>query len=1101
MEITQNKVSKCIQNLNFTFPYSVDDWCENLYLENYHCHKAFSNCPTRADSPTSIEDYTKRVKELNGKCLYSLEHGFQGSWMGVYDVAEQNHLKYRHSSEVYWVKDRHEDDATNCHMCIIAKNNSGKEDLNYILSIANEDGYYYKPRIDLGLLLSVDPDNFIVTSACVAGWKYEDAESIWLKIWKHFGNNFFLEVQNHNTEPQKNLNKRILRMSKKYGIQIICGLDSHYIHPEDSVMRDQLLEYKHINYADEEGWYLDYPDTEEVIRRFEVQGVLSEEEILTAILNTNVFVDECKDIELNRKFKIPTIYPNLSKEERIIQYKKELNNAYKKEKMKSKEKAEGIRWEAQQIIESDTVDYMLTSQAILKLGVEKYGGVLTTTSRGSAASFCSNKLLGFTTMDRFNAEVPIYPERFLTKDRVLAGQMPDIDCNIASQEPFVKAARELLGEHGCYPLMAVEVLKEKNAWKLYASNHDIDNDTANVISKAIDEYNLALKHADDDEKDMIDIHSYIPDEYYDIYMQSRHYQGIVTNLKVHACGYLILNKDIRREIGLVSAISESTGVRTLVACVEGKYLDSFGFVKTDLLVVDSVSLTYELFQSIGEKVPSFDELKERVKGDKPTWDIYAKGITCCVNQCEQPKTAQKAKRYKAQSIGELAGFIAGIRPGFASLINTYIDRKEYSTGEPEIDKLLEESSHFLIFQESLMKVLSFLGLPMQDTYSVIKSISKKKLKGEKKRHLMEQLRDEWLKHFGNLNNFNKVWKVIEDSAAYAFNAPHALAMAGDSLYQAWFKAHHTVKFYEVAITHYQNKGNKDKIDSLIKEASQYYGFKLGGFKFRADHRRINIDEQTKVIYPNLSSLKGFGENIAIDLFKIGQREYKDFIEVIKTIREETVVNKTQLDILIKLDFFSEFGEPNELLTQVQIFNAIYGKKTAKKNEGMVFIGDYSMSQERFNETVVKLDEYKETAKQIKGFDSVSFIKSICDLTTMPTTSVKERIQYSDELLGYVNVVDPHASKRLYYVLDIKGKKLKTIELYEVYSGKKRTVKMWESQFNRAPFEQKNFLMIRKLDKKNKRQPSEQINPKTGKQIWVDVPNEFEFWLEGYEVEQ
>lgn len=120
---------------------------------------------------------------------------------------------------------------------------------------------------------------------------------------------------------------------------------------------------------------------------------------------------------------------------------------------------------------------------------------------------------------------------------------------------------------------------------------------------------------------------------------------------------------------------------------------------------------------------------------------------------------------------------------------------------------------------------------------------------------------------------------------------------------------------------------------------------------------------------------------------------------------------------------------------------------------------------------------------------------------MPATSVEERIQYSDELLGYVNVVDPHVSKRLYYVLDVKGKKLKTIELYEVYSGKKRTVKMWESQFNRMPFEQKNFLMVRKIEKKNKRQPSNLVNQKTGKQIWVDMPNEFEFWLEGYEVDR
>ena len=97
-----------------------------------------------------------------------------------------------------------------------------------------------------------------------------------------------------------------------------------------------------------------------------------------------------------------------------------------------------------------------------------------------------------------------------------------------------------------------------------------------------------------------------------------------------------------------------------------------------------------------------------------------------------------------------------------------------------------------------MKVLSFLGMLMGNTYGVIKSISKKKLKGEKKEHLLIELKEDWEKEFQNLNNFMNVWNVIEDSARYAFNSPHAYSMAGDSAYIAWFKAHYTSEFYEVA---------------------------------------------------------------------------------------------------------------------------------------------------------------------------------------------------------------------------------------------------------------------------------------------------------------
>ena len=116
---------------------------------------------------------------------------------------------------------------------------------------------------------------------------------------------------------------------------------------------------------------------------------------------------------------------------------------------------------------------------------------------------------------------------------------------------------------------------------------------------------------------------------------------------------------------------------------------------------------------------------------------------------------------------------------------------------------------------------------MGETYGVIKSISKKKLKGEKKENLLSELNTSWLDEFKNTDNFNNVWNVIEDSSRYAFNSPHAYSMGGDSAYQAWFKAHHTSTFYEVAINHYQEKNKKDKIDALVKEAIKFYGYKLG----------------------------------------------------------------------------------------------------------------------------------------------------------------------------------------------------------------------------------------------------------------------------------
>lgn len=926
----------------------------------------------------------------------------------------------------------------------------------------------------------------IVTSACVAGWNYEDAEDIWIKIHNYFGDNFFLEVQYHNTEKQKKLNEKILRIARENNIQIICGLDSHYVKDENSVKRDQILKYKNVNYPDEDGWYMDYPDTQTVIKRFKEQGVLSDEEIFRAIMNTNVFVSECEEIVLDRTFKIPSVYKGKTYDEKCKIYKNILNIAYSKEKEKSKEKADGIRYEAKEVMEAGVVDYFLTSKAIVDEAVKNQGGILTTTSRGSAASFITNKLLGLTTVDRFNADIPIYPERFLTKERVLAGQMPDIDLNVATQEPFVKAAKKLLGEHGCYPLMAIEKLKEKAAWQLYAGANDVRPEDANQISKYLDEYNKALKYADDDEKEDIHVEDYIPEEYIELFKQSNEYQGITINLKVHACGHFIFDGDIRREVGLISAVSETTGKRTICAAIEGGFLDEFGYVKEDFLIVDSVSLTYKFFHSIGMEVPTFDELRKMIDEDKATWDIYAKGITCCVNQCEKEATTNRVKKYKPQNLAELSSFIAAIRPGFATLLNTFLNREPYTTGETKIDFLLEDTAHFMIYQESIMKVLSFLQLKMAETYSVIKNISKKKYKlhPELLKELQTRLKEGWTNTIGKLNNFNNVWDVIESSGSYAFNAPHAYSMGGDSAYQAWFKAHHTAKFYEVAINHYQEKNKKDKIDALVKEAIKFFGYKLGSYEFGSDNRTVNIDEEKKLIYPNLSSIKGFGEGVSQTLYELGQKQYEDFVEVLTALFSNSI-NKTIVDKLIKIDYFKKYGDINTLLSITKYYDVLYGAKTISKDKA-----------EKNDLPFELLSKYgNETTKQFNKIDSLGLLNELIREIPYRELTLKEKLDNQREVLGIVTDYDPNADKRLYYVseLDIK-KSVVNIALYEIFSGKTREVKMWTSQYNKNPFSLGNILYIISLDKKHKKEPTGEIDEVTGKKVYREVPDKFEYWL-------
>lgn len=637
--------------------------------------------------------------------------------------------------------------------------------------------------------------------------------------------------------------------------------------------------------------------------------------------------------------------------------------------------------------------------------------------------------------------------------------------------------------------MAIEKLKEKAAWQLYAGVNEVSPENANKISKFLDDYNKALKYADDDEKENIHVEDYIPEEYSDLFKKSNEYQGITINLKAHACGNLIFDKDIRREIGLISAISETTGKRTLCAAVEGGMLDEFGYVKEDFLIVDSVALTAKFFHAIGREVPSFDELREMIRDDKKTWDIYEKGITCCINQCEKEATTNRVKKYKPKNLAELSSFIAAIRPGFASLLSTFLNRESYTTGEKKIDELLEDTAHFMIYQESIMKVLSFLKLVMAETYGVIKSISKKKLKGEKKENLLHQLENSWEEEFKNLKNFNNVWNVIEDSAAYAFNAPHAYSMGGDSAYQAWFKGHHTETFYEVAINHYQEKGNKDKIDALVKESIKFFGYKLGDYEFGVDNRTVVIDKEHKIVYPNLSKLKGFGENVSETLYELGKNEYSSFIEVITDILGHSI-NKTVFEKLIKINYFKKYGDVNTLLETFRYYNLLYGAKTISKEKAT-----------KNNLPFELLKKYgNETEKQFNKINSEELLNSIIEAIPYRELSLKEKLDNQKDVLDIATYVEPEVSKRLYYVSVLDEKKsIVNISLYEIYSGKTREVKMWTSQFDRNPFAEKDILNIHTLEKKNKKEPTGEINPKTGKKIYAEVPDKFEFWLKAYTI--
>lgn len=1028
--------------------------------QDYHKHTSLSNVYTK-DSPLIHLDYWNELKARYGDkpCTYTtVEHGWAGNYFKTYDDLEKfnkkngTNIKFIFGYEAYWVKDRHTDDKSNCHMILLARNDNGRKALNKILSIANKDGYYYRPRLDLELIMSLPLDDVMITSACIAYWnKYQDIDDITAQLASKFPY-FYLEVQPHHTQQQADLNRHILELSSQLNVPIIAGCDSHVIFESQMKDRDDLLESAHISYEDEQGWYLDMPTYDVLFSRFQQQGVLSDEQIKQAIDNTNILMD-FEDIVLDRSLKVPVVksLKDKTQQERNEEFERIVWDEWKQQKWdineaKHDEYIKEINDAINEIESCNMTDYFILSYYVMKNGQEKYGGILTPTGRGSAVGMYINKLLRLTKVDKVNSSVEMYPERFLTKERVLESHTPpDVDNNVSSRNEFIQAQKDLIGELGTYDLLALGTLKAKAAWKMYARANGIDPQVANKVSYQISDYEQAKKHADN--PDDVNIEDSIAPEFKDLFEGCKRYLGIYDNRKAHPCGCLAYSGDAEADIGVILCKSEATGNEVLTSVIESGTIDAFGYLKQDYLIVDSIGLTYDIYKEIGIEPYTVNQLLDKIKTDDATWNIYRDGFTQCVNQCEQPKSTQKVMRYKPKNISELTQFIAGIRPGFQSMYHLFESRQHFEYGIKALDDLIQDeyrTSSFIIYQEDLMKVLEFAGFPMAETYTIIKAISKKK------DYIIKEAKPKFIFGFakaimdtGETNDKNrandlaeKVWHIVEDNASYSFNSAHAYCMAIDSVTIAYLKAHYPLEFYKCVLQRFSNKGEKDKV-SLIKQEAIKRGIAIKEIKFGDDNRQFNIDHENNTIVQNMAGIKNMPKVTPQALYELGQSGINTRTQLYQALIGDPRINAKAIDILFKLDYFSAFAHPNRLLTEFEIYNKyIDSKVISKKN----------LTEEQID--LIRNIGAKETTTQFRNFDNIGLIKALIKAKSIPKTSIYQRIKWQIEFLGYSTINDPSIDPSYWMVVDVESGpyERKDATLYNICYGVTRKYRL-NKKFN------------------------------------------------------
>ena len=1026
---------------------------------NYHCHNMYGN-PISMDVIVSMEDYCKRAKELGHDAFFTTCHGLQGDIFQATTLAHQYELKMIVGAELYYVPDRlsvdengHKD-RSNRHIIIIALNHDGIRDLNRIISESFETGMYYKPRIDKELLFSLNPDNVVITTACVAGlW---DDEELIIEMKKHFKNNLFLEVQDHNEEIQKKVNKRVLQLAQKHNLRIIHANDSHYIYPEDAKYRDLFLKAKGIIYEQETNFILDYPDYDEIIKRYEIQGVLNKNQIKEAMDSTYVFENINCDDYINDEIKLPSVAENSNEELKRIITESWNQDKNRISQEKRKEYLEAIRYEFDIIEKTNMANYFLIDYNIAKIAKEKYGGVLTNTGRGSAPSFYTTKLLHLTNIDRLESPITLFPTRFMSIERILgARSLPDIDLNTADAEPFIQASKDLLGENNCGWMISWKPLQESSGFRLYCKAIDMDINDYNEIAKDLDRYR-------DDPK-------WAP-----LIEESKRFIGVVEGVSESPCSMVLYDKDVRSEIGMIK-----TPNGKICCLLDGYNCDKYKYLKNDYLTVTVWAIIRDVCKLANIEIPTINELDNLL--DDRTFDVYQKGLTCSINQADSDYATGLVMRYKPKSLAEMSSFVAIIRPGCASLLDDFIERKPYTTGVKALDGILEDSEHRLIYQESIMKYLIWLGISEPQSYDVIKKIAKKKFKEPELKALKEQLLEGWHKQVGEEKGFEETWKVVEDAAKYSFNASHSLSYAYDSLYGAYLKSHYPLEYYTVALNYYSNDAARTgKLTNELK----YYGITLEKPKFRYSKDEYFMDKEHNKIYKGTGAIKFLNRECSLYLYSLRDNKYDTFADLlaeITTAKDENnkaYINSRQIDILIQAQYFQEFGHNKKLFQVYEQFKNLYGRKLISKDKIQEFnIPDY----------ILKSDLVTETEKQFKFENMCDIIKLIEHTIPDESFGIKEQVSFEMDVLGYISMTYD-VDKKVCYVVDVDTKYTPRVTLYCLNNGKSVLCKINKTTFKNNSIKKGQVIRALKFEERYKQVKVNDIWQKT---------NDKEWWLSAY----
>lgn len=1003
----------------------------------YHLHTENS----LLDSCTNYKLYVDKAVELEQKAICFTEHGNTYNWIEKKMYCEKNGIKYIHGVECYLTESLDKKVRDNYHTILIAKNYKGFQELNTLIDLSTQDDhFYYKPRLTFDEFCNIS-DNIIKISACLASplntfrKKYDKlSTSPFHKLLLKYD---YYEIQPHvNSEEQKEYNVWLRDMSKAYGIPLIAGTDTHSLNKYKAECRSILQKAKKITFTNEDEFDLTYKSYDELVEMFDTQGVLSQNDYIQAIENTNLMADSVEEFELDLSFKYPVLYNN---EEQVL--KKRINDMYKDKLrngviQKNPQYKQNILEEFRVFKKIGMLGFMLFMSELICWCWEN----------NIPIGFCRGSVGGSTIAyitDIIDVDPVIWNtvfSRFCNEDRKEIGDI-DIDVSPSQRHLVYDYIINRFGQDKTAYILAIGTISDKGTIDEIGRALNIPLDEVAQIKK---EYEV---NPEETKQKYPDIFYYFDGLINTAISQSMHPAGIIASPVTLPDNYGTFWSDGKR-----------------ILCVNMEEVHEVSLVKYDILGLKNIEICKDACEYIGTPYPKSHQINWN---DNDVWE-HITDSPVGIFQFEGDYAADLLSRYQPRKINDLSLVNASLRPSGASYRDRLIAREPNHNPSKLIDDLLTDNGGYLVFQEDTIKFLKDIcGLSGSDADNVRRAIGRKQT--DRLQAALPQILEGYCNKSSQPRDIAEqeaktFLQIIEDSSNYQFGYNHSTGYSMIGYLCGYLRWHHPVEFIAAYLN---NANNEDDIKAGTALAKQL-GVNILPVKFR--YSQSKYSPSNGAIYKGISSIKFIGEDTGKKLYALRENSYEQFVDFLAI----NPCNSRETETLIKLGYFSEFGKSQKLLDIYNIFNIYNGKKQMLK------------SKIEISEDIV-LKYATATEKMYKFADIDGFINELVSKIENKDIRLSDLLATQAEYLGYIDYINPKAVG-YGYVMKVDTKYSPKLTIYNLDTGATVTVKMSKKDFSASPLEPNTVIKYTTI-KKNKMRMID------GK--WQTLLDEYDLWLNAF----